>query len=229
MASEYFKYLARNEKPEEPSPPMTRKEKLKNWLHYNWYWLLIGAVLISIAGSILWNLIGVGRIDPDYTFAYIGRFAIPEEQAKAFEERLASLGKDVNGDGKIVVKLNQYPSNRSTDSASSLFYGYAADTLVVADITKGDSYFFLTEDPDAVQRAYQILAGRDGSAPDEDDYFAEDKVLAWPDCPALKALGLDEAVFSKLYLGRRYFVGKDARLHEDDAAFWETITEGANQ
>ncbi len=229
MASEYFKYLARNERPDEPPPPMTRKEKLKNWLHYNWYWLVIGAVLLSVAWSIMRNLLGIGRIEPDYTFAYIGRFEIPQEQAEAFEERLALLGDDVNGDGKVVVKLNQYPSNRSADAESSLYYGYAADTLVVADITKGDSYFFLTEDPDAVQRAYQILAKPDGSAPDEDDYFAEDKVFPWSFCPVLEALGLDEGVFSKLYLGRRYFAGTDAEKHPGDEAFWERITEGAKR
>ena len=105
MASEYFSYLARNEKPEAPRPPMTRKQKIRNWFSYNWYWLIIGAVLLSVVWSMLRNILGIGQIRPDHIFAYIGKEPLPEAQAAAFEKALSAYGSDVNGDGRITVSL----------------------------------------------------------------------------------------------------------------------------
>lgn len=229
MASEYFNYLARNEKPETPRPPMTRKEKILNWLSYNWYWFVIAAVILSVAGSMLWNVLGIGKVKPDYVFGYIGKEPISEEAAGQFEREIAALGSDVNEDGKVTVELRQFAVNRKGEAETALYYNYAADVLLLADITSGDSYFFLAEDPDGVQKAYQIFAGPDGTAPDENDHSTEGKVFAWAACPALSALNMDANTFSKLYLGRRYYAGDEAQKHAADSAFWDILTEGADQ
>lgn len=227
MASEYFKYLARDEKPDAPSPPRTRKQKLQNWFHYNWIWLAIAAVLLWITGSMLWNVLGIGKVKPDHVFAYIGEEPLQEEQAKLFEEEISAYAADVNGDGKVTVELKQYATNRKGDLETVLYYNYAADTQLLADITAGDSYFFLLEDPEGIQHGYQILAAADGSAPAYDDYEAEGKVLAWTDCPVLANLKVDQNIFSNLFLGRRYFAGDAAQRHANDEAFWNVLTEGA--
>ena len=227
MASEYYEYLAKDEKPDQQRPPMTRKQKLLNWFQYNWIWLVIAAVILSVAGSMLWNVLGIGKVRPDHIFAYIGNDPLPDDRAERFEKEIAALGQDVNGDGKTAVELRQYTVNRKGDTETALYYNYAADTLILADITSGDSYFFLVEDPESIQKAYQIFARADGSAPNEDDYAAENKVFAWPDCPVLAELGVDQSVFSGLYLGRRYFAGDAADGHEADAELWDTLTRGA--
>ncbi len=226
MASEYFTYLARNEKPEDPPPPRTRKQKIKNWFYYNWYWLVIGAIILSVTGSMLWNALGIGKIKPDYIFAYIGDEPIPEEQANLFQTRIAEFGIDANGDRRVTVELRQYATGREGDMLTSLYYNYAADTLLLADITAGDSYFFLAKDPESVQRSYQIFAERGGSMPDENDYSSEGKVIAWNDSPILRSLDLDDSIFGKLSIGRRYFVDEKANKHLADPAFWDLLTEG---
>lgn len=232
MASEYLKWKAqqeaRNERPEAPVV-LTRRDKIANWFHYHWLWLAAGAVILIVGGTMLWNILGIGKTRPDYVFAYVGKEALPEEQAAAFEAAIAVIGTDVNGDGTVKAELRQYLTQRSGDAETALYYNQAADTKLLADITKGDSYFFLTDDPKGLQRSYLILANADGSEPDEDDRDVSDKVFAWQNCPALAGLDVDQAAFSGLSLGRRWFTGKAADGHEADAAFWEVLTKGANQ
>lgn len=228
MASEYLRQKAQREAlPPEQPPVYTRKDKAVNWLHYNWYWFLIGAVVLWIAGSMLWNVFGIGRIRPDYRFAYVGKNPVAEEAAGQLEKALATLGTDQNGDGRVEVELRQYIIGRSGDPETVLSYNRAADTQLLADLTTGDSYFFLTDDPAGLQRSYQILAKADGTAPDERDYGTEDKAFLWADCPALASLPVDQGYFSNLYIGRRYFAGNAADGHEADAALWEILIKGA--
>ena len=230
MASEYLKWKYRDVKPDPPPPSRTRKQKLENWFHYNKWWLVVGAVLIWIVGSMLWNALGIGQVKPDYIFAYIGRDELPPDSAADLETALASLGEDVNGDGKVVVELRQYATNRSGDLETALYYNYASDTLLLADITSGDSRFFLVEDPLSVQLSYQIFAQADGTPPAEGDFEVADKVFLWSACPALSSLPLDQELFSGLSLGRRcFYEERPPQLQQADDAFWQLITKGAER
>lgn len=221
MASEYLKWKAREEKPAPPPKPLTGREKRLNWLRYHYGWLIAAAAVLWILGSMLWGVFG--RTKPDYIFAWIGREPLPAETAAALETGLASLGSDVNGDGRVTVELRQYATDRSGEAETALYYNYSADTQLLADITAGDSYFFLTEDPEGVQRAYQIFAAPDGSPPAEDDFSAADKVFLWDDSPALESLGIEGA--SGLWIGRRcFYEEKQLALHESDAALWALMT-----
>ncbi|MBQ6235336.1 MAG: hypothetical protein IJK54_05420 [Clostridia bacterium] len=232
MASEYLKKKAQEELMcEQPEAPvvLTRKDRVENWFHYHWYWIAIGAVILIVVFTMLWNVLGIGKVRPDYVFAYVGTEPLPEEQTAAFEAALSALGTDVNGDGIVKIELRQYLTKRSGDAETALYYNQAADTKLLADVTKGDSYYFLTDDPKGLQRSYWILANADGSEPDEDDRNVSDKVFLWENCPVLTGLNLDPDVFSGLSLGRRWFSGKAADGHEADEAFWEVLTKGATR
>lgn len=230
MASEYLKWKARDEKPAPPLKDLTKKEKLLNWLHYHKLWLIAGAALLWIVGSMLWNVLGIGQTKSDVIVAYIGRDALPEESAKALEATLSALAEDRNGDGRTVVELRQYATDRSGDLETAIYYNYAADTTLLADLTAGESYLFLVEDPKSVQRAYQIFARPDGSPPEEDDFEAMDKVYRWGDCPALAGLDVDQEIFENLYLGRRcFYEEKQAAAQSGNELFWARLTEGATR
>ena len=228
MASEYLKWKAQQEAaartPEEPVV-YTRQERIANWFHYHWMWLLVGAVLVLMFGTMLWNILGIGRVKPDYTVACVTKEPLSEEHAASLAQALGALGTDVNGDGKVTVEIRRYAVNRSGDAETVLYYNQAADTKLLADMTAGDSYFYLTDDPASLQRSYQILANPDGGEPDEEDRDVSDKVFPVSGCPALS--GLDPAL-SKLFLGRRWYAGRDAEKHAADAAFWEVLTKGAS-
>ena len=244
MASEYLKWKYRDVKPDEPPPERTRKEKVANWFHYHKWWVVLWAFLLFSAGGILWNALGIGKVRPDYVFAYVGSVALPDDCAAALERELAALGQDVNGDGQVAVELRQYVSNANQESAEdALMYGYASDVTLIADITNGDSYFFLMEDPASFQRAYQALASPDGSMPEDSDYGIDGKVFQWSSCPVLDGLELggyeeelldqsmagdNQELLSGLYFGRRGFYDeKQAAKQDANEALWEILTKGA--
>lgn len=228
MASEYLKWKARDEKPAPAPRELTKQEKLQNWLYYHKLHLIAGAVLLCILGSMLWNVLGIGQTKPDHIFAYIGRNELSAETAEELARAFESLGADVNGDGKVAVEIRQYALDRSGDEETAIYYNSVANTKLMADFTAGDSYFLLVEDPQAVQRSYQIFAMADGTPPAEDDYDADGKVLRLCDCPALAGLSVDPETASSLWLGRRCFYDeKRASAHVADAALWDVLTEGA--
>lgn len=244
MASEYLKWKYRDVKPDGPPRELTKKEKLANWFYYYKWWLVAGAVLLVCLGSIVWNALGIGRVKPDYIFAYVGGHALPEDCVEAFQRELAALGRDANGDGKTVVELRQYPSGGGDDPESALQYAYASGAKLMADLNEGESYFFLLEDPEGFQKGYQVLAGPDGALPPEGNDGVEGKVLLWTDCPALAGLELgsyeadtlsggtvtgdNQELLSGLYLARRgFYYEKQAARHEADGELWAILTEGA--
>ena len=230
MASEYFLKKAREQAPPPPPRELTKKEKALNWLHYNGIWIVIGLVLVWILGGILRNALGIGQVRPDVTVAYIGREPLSEETAAALEQALAVFAEDLNGDGRVVVRLSQYATERRGDAETALYYNSAADTALLADLTRGDSLYLLVEDPARVQRTYQIFARDDGSPPDEEDYSAADKVYRWADCPALEELELDQEPLRDLYWGRRCSYDEELTAAlEASASFWQRLTEGATR
>jgi len=230
MASEYLKRKYQDVRPDEPPPPMTGKQRLANWFHYNKLWLAVWAVILSAAGSIIWNALGIGQTRPDYIFAYIGDDGLPDACAAALETELAALGEDVNGDGRVRVELRQYATNRSGDAETALYYNYAADVALAADITDAESYFFIVENPVDVQINYQIFAKADGTPPEDGDFEADGKVLPWSGCPVLSGLAVDQEPLDGLYIGRRCFYDeKQAEGQEANDALWHVMTEGAQK
>lgn len=220
----------------------TRKEKLANWFYYNKLWVAVGAIILWVAGSMLWNVLGIGQVKPDYRFVYIGSRALPDDCVEALEAGLASLAEDCNGDGTVTVVITQCVTT-GNDALENQIYGYGSEVTLLADITEGESHFFLMEDPESVQLSFQILAHLDGAIPADDDYEAMDKVYAWAACPRLAALNLGtyedayldqmetgsvQDLLSGLYIGRRYYY--DPAMEENPEGnenLWQAMTEGA--
>lgn len=226
MASEYYKWKFKDVQPDAPPPPLTRKEQVQNWFYYHKWHLVVGVVVLAIVLDIA--LTALLRVKPDYILGYIAGRELSEETVEAVETALAALGEDVNGDRRVVVELRQYILPDTGDEETAVTFAYAADTVLVADMTAGDVYIYLMDDPTAVQRAYQILANWDGTPPADSDFSPEGKVVAWGDCPTLAALGLPQEEVGGLYVGRRCYHGKAALEHGQDEAFWEALMKGVN-
>jgi len=224
VASEYWKWKYREVAPDAPPPPLKGRAKLINWLRYHWLWLVAGIAILCVAGSMLRNILGIGQMKPDYVVAYIGKNPLPENAAQALTERLEGLGQDVNGDNRVAVELRQYATARTGEAETAFYYSYAADSQLLADITAADSCLFLMEDPDRVQKSYQILANLDGTPPVEGEYTAMDKVYPLHELPAFA----DLSELPELYLGRRCFYDeKLAAKQGASMALWQALTEGA--
>ena len=112
--------------------------------------VLLGAAAVCIAGNLAWH--ALTQVHPDYQIAYVAAAPLSEEETAAWEEKLAALGTDCSGDGKIVVRVNQYLS-----AGEDVMYAAAGNVRLMADLDACESYFFLLEDPDGFQEGYEVL------------------------------------------------------------------------
>ena len=151
MASEYLKWKYRDVQPEQPVE-LTRKQRRQNWWHYHKWHVGIVVVLVLIVANLVWH--AATQVHPDYQIAYVGAYPLSDEDAAAWEDRLSALGADANEDGKVIVRLNQYPTGGSGDD---LMYGAASNVKLMGDLDACESYFFLLEDPEGFQTNYDIL------------------------------------------------------------------------
>ena len=240
MASEYLKWKDRDVKREEPVE-LTPEERRKNWWHYHKWHIAIGVILVAAGVSILCHALGVGRTRPDYQVAYVGENALPDDTAAAVEAAFAAFGEDLNGDGRVTVQLNQYPSAGGADAGAAA----SSEVTLMADLLERESYFFLLEDPAWFQVNYHALCRLDGSLPEEGDYSADGIYLAWNECPSLAEMELGDYSYqvlgesvtgssfdlvSGLFLARRGFWTEDTCAYPAGCdALWSKLTEGAVQ
>lgn len=197
--------------------------RAKNWWYYHKWYVICGIILVFILGNILWNALGIGTKRPDFQIAYVGKLPLPDDTAAALEQAFAAFSGDLNGDGEAIVQLKQYTLDFRSADSEAVSTNYTSEVLLMADLSACESYFFLTDDPEALQQGFQLFACPDGSAPDESDISVADKVVLWADCSALTDMDLgsytvagseitgdSQELLSGLSLGRRYFVGDKA-------------------
>lgn len=153
MASEYLKWKYRDVRPDVPVE-LTKKQRRRNWWHYHKWHVGLGVIAIAIVGNLAWH--ALTQVHPDCQIAYVGAYPLSGEEAAAWEDCLSALGSDCNGDGRVVVRLNQYPTG---GSGGDLMYAAASNVKLMADLDACESYFFLLEDPEGFQAAYEVLQG----------------------------------------------------------------------
>lgn len=127
----------------------------KNWWYYNKWFVVFGiAAVLSVLGVIAGNL---KREKPDYQIAYVGVYPLSEDTASSVESAFAAVGEDLNGDGQVIFKLNQYPTAKNADPEIAL--GQVGwETQLMADLLDCESYFFLLENAEEFNNNYDILA-----------------------------------------------------------------------
>lgn len=218
---------------------LTGTQKMKNWWHYHKWYVIIGAGLLAITCNLIGNALGIFTKSPDLQIAYVGKTALPQDTVSAIRQVFTALAGDYNKDGEIIVQINQYISDSRNTDAETAQYQYASEITLMADISEGESYFFLMDEPQSFQQEYQILAAPDGSCPAQADYSTADKTILWAKCPILSGAetgsytetiagqtitGSNQEVLASLYLGRRCFYSDKVSDHiEECRALWETL------
>lgn len=244
MAGEYYRWLAKDVKPEEKRE-LTREEKMKNWWYYHKWHLAVAAVVLFLVVDIAADAWSNYKNRPDYAIAYVGSSYLPEDTVAQLTDALEELGEDLNENGSVDIALHQYiayPLETPAEGEIPANYNalYAAQVQLAADLDSCDSFVFLLENPVQFQEDYQILAG---SSPEETSEIGQPVYYAWSDCPVLRELplgdyqvesmdtvysGASQEVLSGLYIARRgFWDGKTCENPEGCEALWNQLIQGA--
>lgn len=211
----------------------------KNWWYYYKWYVLSGAALFLIICTLIGNALGLFTKSPDLQIAYVGSAVLPQDTINAIQETFCALAEDYNRDGEIMVQVNQYILNPETIDTETAHSEYASEITLMADISEGESYFYLLDDPQKFQQEYQLLATPDGDRPNQADYSTEDKVFLWKDCPLLAdaemgsytetvagqtVTGSNQELLADLYFGRRCFYNdKVSNNMAECSALWDIL------
>lgn len=191
--------------PEPAAPELTKKQKAANWWHYE-KWVVLGVVAaVGIAAWIIKDT--MFRPRPDYQVGVVAASSLPVDLNAALQSALQTYGEDINGDGRVLVQINEFvldfnadaePADTEQDedamrSAVSAYDQMAGVTRLSADLGSGTgSYLFLLEDPAGFQADTGALQYTDGTVDDPDNPAGdwENMVYRWQDCPVLAGLDL---------------------------------------
>jgi hypothetical protein len=171
-------------RPTAPDKPLTAQEQKKrshaNWWYYNWGIVAVAAMVIVGVAYVAHGLLTT--VDPDYTVAVVTAEALPDEAVQHLQIALADYAEDANGDGAVVVQVNNY--TWSADAALTDMNGQMAGaTQMNTDLSSGESKIWILDDPEGFEQAYGALSEKLGA-----DW--QTKLIPWSDLPALSALEL---------------------------------------
>lgn len=171
-------------KPEAPKRPLTEKERKKrdraNWWYYNWGTVAVAAVLTVSVIYVTHGLLTT--VDPDYTVALVSGQALPDEVVQTLRTELARYAEDTNGDGTVVVQVNNYTWSANAE-LTDMNGQMAGATQMNTDLANGESVIWILEDPEGFEQAYGALSEMLGA-----DWNG--KLTVWKEQPALAALEL---------------------------------------
>ena len=145
-------------RPAAPEKPLTAQEQKKrsraNWWYYNWGIVAVAAMVIVGVAYVAHGLLTTA--DPDYTVAVVTAEALPDEAVQRLQTALADYAEDANGDGAVIVQVNNY--TWSADAALTDMIGQMAGaTQMNTDLANGESKIWILDDPEGFEQAYGAL------------------------------------------------------------------------
>ena len=99
----------------EQDPAPSRWERWTHWLenvfwyHYKWYYFVGVFFAILLISSVVSF---VSRVNWDWTVPYVHVGAADRASVSAVKKALTAVGTDVSGNGKVQIKVEEYPDTR---------------------------------------------------------------------------------------------------------------------
>ena len=221
LRQEYGVQVRTIPRPAAPEKPLTAQEQKKrsraNWWYYNWGIVAVAAMVIVGVAYVAHGLLTT--VDPDYTVAVVTAEALPDEAVQRLQTALADYAEDANGDGAVVVQVNNY--TWSADAAlTDMNEQMAGATQMNTDLANGESKIWILEDPEGFEQAYGALSEKLGA-----DW--QTKLMPWSDLPALSALELGSYVTaadgSQTVDVQRRFAGYSVAVFDASDALWQAL------
>ena len=221
LRQEYGVQVRTIPRPAAPEKPLTAQEQKKrsraNWWYYNWGIVAVAAMVIVGVAYVAHGLLTT--VDPDYTVAVVTAEALPDEAVQRLQTALADYAEDANGDGAVVVQVNNY--TWSADAALTDMNGQMAGaTQMNTDLANGESKIWILEDPDGFEQAYGALSEKLGAE-------WQTKLIPWRSQPALSALELGSyntaADGSQTVDIQSRFAGYSVAVFDASDALWQAL------
>ena len=221
LRQEYGVQVRTIPRPAAPEKPLTAQEQKKrsraNWWYYNWGIVTVAAMVIVGVAYVAHGLLTT--VDPDYTVAVVTAEALPDEAVQRLQTALADYAEDANGDGAVIVQVNNY--TWSADAALTDMNGQMAGaTQMNTDLANGESKIWILEDPDGFEQAYGALSEKLGAE-------WQTKLMPWSDLPALSALELGSyntaADGSQTVYIQSRFAGYSVAVFDASDALWQAL------
>ena len=208
-------------RPAAPDKPLTAQEQKKrsraNWWYYNWGIVAVAAMVIVGVAYVAHGLLTT--VDLDYTVAVVTAEALPDEAVQRLQTALADYAEDANGDGAVVVQVNNY--TWSADAALTDMNGQMAGaTQMNTDLANGESKIWILDDPEGFEQAYGALSEKLGAE-------WQTKLIPWRSQPALSGLELGSyntaADGSQTVDIQSRFAGYSVAVFDASDALWQAL------
>ncbi|WP_283610050.1 hypothetical protein [Faecalispora anaeroviscerum] len=167
----------------------TPKGKWENFWYYHKFHLLIALVVIALIVSFVYEL--TTKEEPDYQIGVLTQTKFSDEAATVLEQKIARYGKDLNGDGRVIVRVNSYLIvMEEGKEVSDPSFQMASVAKFLSDLEAGDSMIFLTDDASfrAHQKTRQMFSNLDGTVPKAGKEKEAAMRLPWKDAKPLSSL-----------------------------------------
>ncbi|MGM9537577.1 MAG: hypothetical protein ACI3VN_04520 [Candidatus Onthomonas sp.] len=175
--------------------PFRNYKSFSHWFSYHWRPVVL--VLLALGAGVYFALLPKDP-ESDYVVSWVCTHSLSDRQEQALTDQITAAGYDVNGDGQIVVRIDQYLVSFDPDlegEALTESYGYL--TKLLNAIQAGDCRLYFMDDPEGFQRTTGLLQYLDGSIPPETDSY---ECANWAEmCVPFQADWTDQTI----YLGRR--------------------------
>lgn len=170
----------------------TKKSKWDNfWFYHKWH-VIIAVIVVAIAVAFIHDM--VSKVNPDYQIALMTQKAYPAEITDALQTEIAKYGKDLNGDGKVVVQINNYVIAQGSDTNKvDANQQMASVTRLTADISSGQSMIFLCDDANFKnqEKSNSLFSYLDGAAPKAGATDYDKMRVSWDQCNKLTNLKIN--------------------------------------
>lgn len=221
LRQEYGVQVRTIPRPAAPEKPLTAQEQKKrsraNWWYYNWGIVAVAAMVIVGVAYVAHGLLTT--VDPDYTVAVVTAEALPDEAVQRLQTALADYAEDANGDGAVVVQVNNY--TWSADAALTDMNGQMAGaTQMNTDLANGESRLWILEDPEGFEQAYDALSEKLGEN-------WKTQLILWSQQSTLSNLDLGSyntaADGSQTVDVQRRFAGYSVAVFDASDALWQAL------
>ena len=208
-------------RPAAPEKLLTAQEQKKrsraNWWYYNWGIVAVAAMVIVGVAYVAHGLLTTA--DPDYTVAVVTAEALPDKAVQRLQTALADYAEDANGDGAVIVQVNNY--TWSADAALTDMNGQMAGaTQMNTDLANGESKIWILDDPEGFEQAYGALREKLGEN-------WKTQLILWSQQSTLSNLDLGSyntaADGSQTVDVQRRFAGYSVAVFDASDALWQAL------